>query len=153
VSFFSRPGGTWLARRFGPKITVVVSATAVEFRRETWSVSFEPALFVRDGVVVSVGAPTAVPSERLPVFSGEESDRTARIGKFMQHGLREAIGHKLSIRPVVQVAFDPAVVSEAELRRALLKAGAAEVTFSGKASDNLTPGTFDSILKQAGLKK
>lgn len=27
------------------------------------------------------------------------------------------------------------------------------VTISGKESDDLAPGTFDSILKQAGLKK
>lgn len=88
----------------------------------------EPALFVRDGVIVSVGVPAAVPSERLKVFSGNEPDRTTRIAKFMQYGLWEAIGHKLSIRPIVHVAFDPMLVSETELRSAFLNAGAAEVT-------------------------
>jgi len=117
-----------LPRLFGPRISVRVTAVGVEFRGPARVLALSPDLFVKDGIVIAVGMPPAELEERLPVFVTDATERALRLSKLIGYGLHTVIGKSVSVKPIVLLSVDPAVVSEAEVRAALLDAGAARVT-------------------------
>jgi hypothetical protein len=127
MGFFSRPQSPWLSRRFGPAISVLVLPDRVEFRTEAKALSLAPVLFVRDGLIVSVGEQPAGPSERLDVFAADGKDRAQSLARLLQYGLHAILEKKLGLKPVVTVSSQAPGISFDELRPALLAAGAAEV--------------------------
>ena len=116
-----------LVRLFGPRIRVTVGQDEVVFRTESKVVSVRPVLFVRDGIIVSIGTPPAEAAEELPVFVADAAARALRIVKLMQYGVQTVIGRSFTIKPVVSLRVERADTSLQEIKPALFAAGVADV--------------------------
>jgi len=116
-----------LPRLFGTRITVVVKSTSVEFRAKDRIVSLTPDLFVKDGIIVSVGSPPPIEAERLPVFVPDQKERAMRLDKLIKYGLETVMARSFFVKPIVRLSVEGAA-SRNEITVALLHAGAAEVS-------------------------
>jgi hypothetical protein len=131
--FFERPRGRWLARHFGPRIIIRITASEVEVQHKARHLTLEPCVWLRGGVVTSVGGVDSDDgSTRVELFGADGQYEAREIARsFFSFALRSVLERSLTVRPVVTLL---ASIDRDSLRHvicALEEAGAAEVIVAG----------------------
>ena len=129
MGFFSRPDGSWLVKRFGPRIQIELADDEIVFRSGTRAISLTPHIYLQGERIVGFGTRPDQNAEEVNVFSGEAAgaSREQLLSRLFAQTIVQVLQRSFTIRPDVRVLMRGANVSHEEVRDALKLAGARNI--------------------------